>query len=257
MKRRCRLWVLTLATLAGCGGGGGGSSGGIAAPATPLPTPTPNPAIAPVTADLQGIWESSSAGVKTSAVVMPDGQTWLVQSQASVDIDLVIAKLEASGTGYSSGFIGSGKRYLLGTSTVGTIDLNAGKTAASSLSLTLTTAGVTETYAMGYQSRYDTAAILADHAGDWTATSGPGRLTWHITATGILSGTGTTGCSYAGQIRLRAEAKAVVDLIVAEQCADKSLQLAGIALLSADKRSATLAMTTTDGVTAWLLAMAH
>jgi hypothetical protein len=253
MKRLCRLWVLTLATLAGCGGGG--SSGGIAAPATPLPTP--NPAIAPVTADLQGIWESSNAGIKTSAVVLPDGQTWLAQSQASVDIDLVIAKLEASGTGYSSGFIGSGKRYLLGTSTVGTIDLNAGKTAASSLSLTLTTAGVTETYAMSYQSRYDTAATLADHAGDWTATSGPGRLTWHITATGILSGTGSTGCSYAGQIKLRAEAKAVVDLIVAEQCADKSRQLAGIALLSANKRSATLAMTTTDGVTAWLLAMAR
>ena len=247
MKRRCRLWVLTLATLAGCGGGG--SSRGIAAPATPLPTP--NPAIARVTEDLQGIWESSNAGVETSAVVLPDGQTWLVQSQAS----LVIAKLEASGSGYSSGFIGSGKRYLLGTSTVGTIDLNAGKTAASSLSLTLTTAGVTETYAMGYQSRYDTAAILADHAGDWTATSGPGRLTWHITATGILSGTGSTGCSYAGQIKLRAEAKAVVDLIVAEQCADKLRQLAGIALLHPDKRSATLAMTTTDGVTAWLLAM--
>ena len=257
MKRLCRLWVLTLATLAGCGGGG--SSGGIAAPATPLPTPTPtpNPAIAAVTADLQGIWESSSAGVKTSAVVLPDGQTWLAQSQASVDIDLVIAKLEASGSGYSSGFIGSGKRYLLGTSTVGTIDLNAGKTAASSLSLTLTTAGVTETYAMGYQSRYDTAAILADHAGDWTATSGPGRLTWHITATGIISGTGSTGCSYAGQIKLRAEAKAVVDLIVAEQCADKSVKLAGIALLHPDKRIAILAMTTTDGVTAWLLAMAR
>ena len=249
MKRLCRLWVLTLATLAGCGGGG--SSGGIAAPATPLPTPTPSPAIARVTEDLQGIWESSNAGVETSAVVLPDGQTWLVQSQAS----LVIAKLEASGSGYSSGFIGSGKRYLLGTSTVGTIDLNAGKTAASSLSLTLTTAGVTETYAMGYQSRYDTAAILADHAGDWTATSGPGRLTWHITATGILSGTGSTGCSYAGQIKLRAEAKAVVDLIVAEQCADKLRQLAGIALLHPDKPSATLAMTTTDGVTAWLLAM--
>ena len=251
MKRLCRLWVLTLATLAGCGGGG--SSGGIAVPATPLPTPTPSPAIAQVTADLQGIWESSSAGVKTSAVVLPDGQTWLMQSQAS----LVIAKLEASGTGYSSGFIGSGKRYLLGTSTVGTIDLNAGKTAASSLSLTLTTAGVTETYAMSYQSRYDTAATLADHAGDWTATSGPGRLTWHITATGILSGTGSTGCSYAGQIKLRAEAKAVVDLIVAEQCADKSRQLAGIALLHPDKRIAILAMTTTDGVTAWLLAMAR
>ena len=249
MKRLCRLWVLTLATLAGCGGGG--SSGGIAAPATPLPTPTPSPAIARVTEDLQGIWEGSNAGIKTSAVVLPDGQTWLVQSQAS----LVIAKLEASGSGYSSGFIGSGKRYLLGTSTVGTIDLNAGKTAASSLSLTLTTAGVTETYAMSYQSRYDTAATLADHAGDWTATSGPGRLTWHITATGILSGTGSTGCSYAGQIKLRAEAKAVVDLIVAEQCADKLRQLAGIALLHPDKRSATLAMTTTDGVTAWLLAM--
>ena len=251
MKRLCRLWVLTLATLAGCGGGGGG----IAAPATPLPTTSP--AIGPVSADLQGIWESSSAGIKTSAVVMPDGQTWLAQSQASGDIDLVIAKLEASGSGYSSGFIGSGKRYLLGTSTVGTIDLNASKTATSSLSLTLTNAGVTETYAMGYQGRYDTAATLADHAGDWTATSGPGTLNWHITATGILSGTGSTGCSYAGQIKLRAEAKAVVDLIVAEQCADKSLQLAGIALLHPDKRSATLAMTTTDGATAWLLAMAR
>jgi len=255
MKRRCRLWLLTLATLAGCGGGG--ASGGIAAPATPLPTPTTSPAIAPATADLQGIWESSGAGVKTSAVVLPDGQTWLAQSQASGDIDLVIAKLEASGSGYSSAFIGSGKRYLLGTSTVGTIDLNADKTASSSLSMTLTTAGVTETYAMGYQSRYGTAATLAEHAGDWTVRSGPGTLNWHITATGMLSGTGSTGCSYAGQIKLRAEAKAVVDLIVAEQCAGKSLQLAGIALLSADKRSATLAMATTDGVTAWLLAMTH
>ena len=245
MKRLYRLRILTLACLVGCGGGGGS----IEAPVTP----PPSPAIAPVTAVLQGIWESSSPGVKTSAVVLPDGQTWLAQSQANVDVDLVIAKLEASGNG--SGFIGSGKRYLLRTTTVGTIDLNAGKTATSSLSLTLTTAGVTETYAMGYQSRYDAAATLADYAGDWTGASGPGTLNWHITAAGILSGNGSTGCTYAGQIRLRAEAKAVVDLIVAELCAGNSLSLAGIALLSADKRSASLAMTTTDGVTAWLLAI--
>ena len=165
MKRLCRLGALTLATLAGCGGGGGS---GIEVPATP----TPSPARTLVTADMQGIWETSSAGLKTSAVVLPDGQTWLVRSQASGDIDLAVAKLEPS----SSGFVGSGKRYLLGTATAYTIELNASVAAKSTLSLSMTTGGVTDTHAMIYQSRYDSPATLADYAGDWSGKSGPGTL---------------------------------------------------------------------------------
>jgi hypothetical protein len=260
MSRHCRLWGWLLATLAGCGGGGSvggnvGGNAGIAEPAPPMSTQSP--VITPATANLQGIWESSSAGVKTSAVVLPNGQTWLVQRHVNGDIDLVIAELEASGEGYSSAFIGSGKRYQLGTTVVGAVDLNAGKTASSNLSMTWTTTGVTEIVEMGYQNRYDAAATLADHAGDWIGKPGPGALNWHITATGLLSGSSSTGCTYVGQIKLRAEAKAVVDVSLAEQCAGKSTQLAGIALLSADQRSATLAMTTVDGLTAWLLAMTH
>ena len=59
--------------------------------------------------------------------------------------------------------------------------------------------------ALAWRARYDTSASLAGLAGAWGATISAGTLRWSIDADGHISGTRTTGCTYTGQLSLRAE----------------------------------------------------
>jgi hypothetical protein len=120
-----------------------------------------------------------------------------------------------------------------------------------------TAAGQPEAYSLVYQGRYDTPAALADFAGNWQAMLGPGRVDWVFSATGALTGTRTTGCTYTGQLTLRPELKAVVDVAVLEDCAGTTASLRGVAALSEDKSRIGMATTTTDGATAVVLSLAH
>lgn len=71
-------------------------------------------------------------------------------------------------------------------------------------------------------------------------------MNWGITAAGVLSGTRTTGCTYTGQLSLRAEQKAVLDVVVAETCAGAITQLSGVAPKSEDKLGITMMMANAD-----------
>ncbi|MGV8893905.1 MAG: hypothetical protein ACOH2K_13375 [Burkholderiaceae bacterium] len=158
----------------------------------------------------------------SSTIVLPNGQLWSVVSSAGVT-RLVKAKLAAQ----TADFSGSGKNYTLVSSSAA-CSVSATATATviekASLSGTLTTIGSKpEAYALAYQRRYDTPAALADFASNWQATLGPGTVNWSINATGALTGTRTTGCTY--QLILRSERKAVVDVAATENCSGTLVQL--------------------------------
>jgi len=192
---------------------------------------------------LQGIWRSPAGAASTlSAVAMPDGKIWALVSDAS-SIRVIKGDFAVQG----NTFLASGKSFTLGTSTIASTSLTATVLAKTSLSGTITTASLTENYSLAYQTRYDTAATLADFAGAWKATLGPGTVNWAVTAAGALTGTRTTGCTYTGLLSLRAEQKAVVDVTITETCGGAVTQVSGVVVKSEDKLGINMMMTNADG----------
>lgn len=228
--------VLVL-TLAACGGS---PSSDPLSTSTPTPTPTPTPTLS--VSSLQGIWRSPTGAPSTlSAVLLPDGKVWALISNAS-STRVVKGSFAVQGSAY----LASGKSFTLGTTASTTTSLTATVLEKTSLSGVISADGLAENYSLAYQARYDTAAVLADFAGVWSATLGPGTVNWTLGSTGGITGTRTTGCTYAGQLSLRAEQKAVVDVAVVENCAGAITQLAGVAVKSEDKTGITMLMTNAD-----------
>lgn len=218
--------VLALA-LAGCGGGGsdsadngGGNGGGNnnGGGSTTLPT-----------SQLQGLWQSpAGTSPAISAIVLPDGKMWAVATA-----DGKVRVLKAGLNGQTANFTGRGKSYLLGTSTVTDGGITATVVEKSSLTGTITPdGGAGEPFSLAYQARYDTAATLSQFAGAWRDVQGPGAQNWNITTGGALTGTRTTGCTYAGQLSERPERKAVVDVTMTEDCSGTRVRLYGVATLN-------------------------
>ncbi len=213
---------------------------------------------APAIGALQGIWQSTTGSgataSSTSVIVLPDGLLWAVLADAS-STRLIKASLATQG----SAFGGTGKSYTLGAAGSSSAAITANAVAKTSLSGSISTATTSgtqlDTVSLTYQSRYDTAAVLADFAGNWQAMLGSGRTNWTITSTGTISGSRTTGCTYSGQISLRAEAKAVTDAAVTETCAGTVIQLQGVATLSADKALISMALSTADEASGLVLGL--
>ena len=227
--------------LTGCGGGGGSSA--------PVATP---PA---ATAVLQGLWQSpTGAANNLSAVALPDGKLWVLASSGNTT-RLIKATLAQQ----TSGFGGNGKSYTLGSNAASvSASVTASVVEKSSMTGTLSlTGGQPETFALTYQTRYDTAAVLADFAGSWQATLGPGIVNWTLASTGALTGTRTTGCTYTGQLSLRSESKAVVDAVVTETCASATTELSGVAVLTSDKSRIIMMLATADEVTGVAVSLGH
>ena len=235
--------------LAACGGGGGGST-------APAPTPTPTPLSTTV---LQGLWQSTAAGTTTTAaIVLPDGRMW----QASTDTSkspTVTRLVKASISGQSGSYTGAAKRYVLDDTGAAPASATVGATLVEKVSLnnTVTATGATDAYSLAYLSRYDTPAALADFAGNWNATLGAGVVNWSITGAGVLSGSWTTGCTFAGQLSLRAEAKAVVETAITETCGGAVRVLQGVGALTADKSHFTVFMTSSDEASASVISLGH
>jgi len=257
MKPIHQLKIVAAATLAlalaACGGGGGASSSSSSSASAPAPAPTPTPTPVVSIATAQGIWQSAAgAAASVSAVVLPDGQLWSIVADAGA-VRMIKASLAVQGAGFG----GSGTSYTLGGAAAGAT-LSGSALEKTSLNGSIVSAGQTDALALAYQSRYDSAAVLADVAGTWQATLGPGVVNWSVDATGALTGTRTTGCTYTGQLSLRAERKAVLDAAVTEHCAGApALALAGVALQSGDQANLVLLMTSADGATGVAVNLAH
>jgi hypothetical protein len=220
-------------TLVACGG---------SPSSDPAPTPTPTPTPTLSLSSLQGIWRSPAGAASTlSAVALPDGKVWALISNAS-STRVIKGSFAVQGNAY----LASGKSFTLGTTTSSTASLTATVLEKTSLSGVITSDGLAENYSLAYQSRYDTPAALADFVGAWSATLGLGTVNWTFGTAGVMTGTRTTGCTYAGQLSLRAEQKAVADVAVTETCAGAITQLAGVAVKSEDKAGITMLMTNAD-----------
>lgn len=243
-------WVCALLSallLAGCGG----NVSETAPPVTPEPTPTPT------LAALQGIWQSAAGdATSTSAIVLPDGHLWAVQvngTGASTTTRVLKATLAVQGNGYNA----TGKSYTLGgsTSAPATVPVAASVVEKTRLDVRVGAEASTQTLSLAWQSRYDTSASLAGFAGAWSATVGPGTVRWSIDEQGRVTGLRTTGCTYTGQLALRPERKAVVDVSVQEDCAGARTQLDGVATLQPELGRLSMVMTTADEAQAVVLGL--
>ena len=184
-----------------------------------------------------------------SAIVLIDGKIWALAGNNSTS-QLLRGEFDAPG-----GLLkGSGRNYTLGTipTVHENISLAASVIQKTSLNVTVT-ASTPVAYNLAYQSRYDTAAALTDFAAIAWKTPLPSNvvLTWLIDSSGKIAGTSSTGCSYDGQLSLRAEAKAVVDAAVTQTClgkavvADQIRNFNGVAVRTAGSTAGMVMMLTT------------
>lgn len=223
--------LLATAFLLACGGGGGGGDGGVNPP-PPLPT---DPAAA------QGFWSGQiDAQTTVSAVLLPDGSAWNVVRSGPTAT--VLAR--GTTTVLGNAFTVMGQGYNLAGGVPGPYMING--TLASKATLTVSGQAST-TYTLAYNKFYETPARLSDVAGRWNASFGSGsvQLALDFSATGTLSGSSSTGCSYSGSVVPHPASIAVFNLNLAETCpGTPAQQFAGIATLNEARTQLSAAFTT-------------
>jgi hypothetical protein len=236
--------VMACAALSACSGGSGGGATdvGVGNPTTPVATPA-----AVKLADAQGFWSATlSATSSASAVILPNGQAWVVYQTGSTITALAQATLSLNGTTYTS----SGKYYSLPAGAVQDYSFSGNLIAGSpgTLANSVTVGSGTPTAVIWtYSKTYETPAVQGSVQGRWSGQQGADSLLWDIDAAGKLAGTSTTGCTYSGSITPNANPVAVLDVALTENCAGASKTLSGIATLNAAKTGMSLAYTTGAG----------
>lgn len=218
------LSVLLAATLTACGSGGGGDS-----------------SVSGPSAQVQGRWATAAGSTPAyTAVGVPasnaSATVWVLANDASR-----LAKVTVQDSGALTG-----KAYALGQSTAAIAITGQWSTpAAKSIALTGVTSG---TLTFAQTDALTAAAVQADAAGNWTATTGGGArtVTWTVAASGAVSGSSTTGCTYSGTLAAMANASAYT-AAVREACADGVIsQYSGIATLNPAKNALSMVATSAD-----------
>lgn len=247
-NKRFLLEVLTSSVmalgLAGCGSGGGG--GGEAAPAPP---PTPAPPAAP--SSVQGFWSGAlDASNSASAVILDSGDAWIVFQANVGGVNTTTGFSRSALTVTGNTYAGSGSNYRLADNSVQTFSASGTILGSTNLQATFVTGSQAPVgpVSLTYDRSYLTPASAADAAGRWRSTfnSGASVLTLDVAAGGGLSGSSTTGCSYAGSLVPRAGGVAVFDLVLNETCLSGTSNLTGIGTINAAKTSLFLAFTNAD-----------
>lgn len=206
---------------------------------------------------MQGRWLTSTGVTPArTAIVLPgaEGSTevWLLASDLSS-----VSRLQLSTSGID-GVSASGKSYRLPSSAtnVGQSVSDSGTANLSNNSLSLNSGALLLTRS----DALTTASNLADVVGNWSASVGGQTATLRlaVAANGVLSGSGSTGCSYSGSLSARGDATAY-DARLSEVCSSGTTAFAGIATYRAVQGSTpavlTLVMTTTDAAQAQALVL--
>jgi hypothetical protein len=206
--------------------------------------------------NLQGIWGTGVVGgFPASAVVLSNGSAWVVVNPITTPIQMYAVALQ----GTASAYAGSGKQYISGSQAVPTVvafAVNAAAAVKTTLTGTITPSGLDpQAFNFLYDARYDTPASLADMNGTWTGnrSNNSVAVTWSVNASGVLSGSSTSGCGYAGTVAVHSVPVpvGVFDLTLSETCTNLGVSatkdFAGIVTLSADKTKANFAFTTSSG----------
>lgn len=245
--------LVLAAALTACGGGG--TDAGAGAPATPT-TPTTPAAPAVKLADAQGFWSATaSATSSASAVILPNGQAWVVYQTGGAITALAQATLSLNGATFTS----VGKHYSLPAGAVQDYNFSGNLTVAGAGTLTNSVtigSGTPAALTWTYNKTYETPAVPSSVQGRWSGKQGADSLVWDIDAAGSLAGTSTTGCTYGGTITPNANPVAVLDVAIGETCAGASKTLTGIATLNAAKTGMSLAYTTGAGTQGGVVVLA-
>ena len=193
----------------------------------------------------KGFWGGTTGTVTTSAIVLANGDAWFVFIESGVTSRFARLQVAAAGTNFSSS---TGNQYLLQTGTKETAAATGTFSEKSTLSADITATSVPTTLTnLAFNPRYETAALQADATGSWTGSFGgnSSSRTMNIAATGALTGTSTTGCSYSGTMLPRPADPAVFDVNFTETCVVGSpTVLSGIATVNAAKTALSMAVTT-------------
>ena len=224
------------ALLSGCGGGGGGDEEGPSGPVIPASL-----------AAVQGFWGGPlDASTTGQAVVLPDGNVWLVvQSGNTV---LAVGRAQAVITPAGASATGNTTEMASGLSQPLTMTASS-VVAKHTVTGTVTARQATNNVSWTYSTTYDTPLLLADVAGQWTGTASQQQvgITLDISAAGVLPGSSTTGCSYSGALAKMQQAVAVLSAHLTETCAGASNTFNGIATVNEAKNRASLVLGTAAG----------
>lgn len=217
--------ALLLAGLGACGGGGpdAGSGGG---------SVSPPPGQVPLLSDTNGLWSGSNA----SAVVLPDGQAWLVSHANPAAPVLVRVDLAFGPDGRS--LAGSGPAYVVGSDAPPTTQTVIGGSVIKARNLTLNTAGTPALQlALSYDSHYETPARTADLGGNWRIVGAApgGQFTFDLQGRLLAGSVSGTGCSYSGNLRPHQQPINVFLVQVVETCGNTATEWQGVATLDASR----------------------
>ena len=222
--------IISLTQLIGCGGGGGGGG---------------DNTVVPAQSAMKGLWTGSEGTTSTSAIVLANGEAWVVFQESGITTRFARLQTQTSGTSFSS----TGTQYKLQTSTTETASSTGTFANKTSITGIMTTASGNTNLVLAYDPRYETPATLNDAVGSWTGSfdNGSGSRTMNVAATGALTGSSTTGCTYAGTVQPRTADPALFDLSFTETCVvGGSSSFSGIATVNAAKTGISFAVTTAD-----------
>lgn len=194
---------------------------------------------------LKGFWAGTQGTSSTQAIILANGDTWMVFMDAGVATRFARLQTTASGSSFSS--TGNQYKLLTGTTEAATASGTFGE--KTTISGTMFATSGTSSLNLVYDIRYDTTASLNDAIGSWRGSYGGGTssLIMTIAATGVLNGSSTTGCSYSGSLQPRSADPAVFDVRFTETClATVAKNLEGITTINAAKTGISFAVTTAD-----------
>lgn len=226
------IMVVTQTMLVGCGGGDGGT----------IPE-------LPVAKTSKGLWVGRQGTTNTSAIVLANGEAWLVFQESGTTTRFARIQTQTAG----STFRGIGNQYLLQSGNVETASISGTFVDKSNFSGSMTAGGngSKTDFILAYDGQYDKPASLSDAVGTWSGSFGGGTRTLTVAATtGALTGSSTTGCNYSGELQIRAADPALFDVSFTESCPTAnpptSTFLSGIATVNAAKNALSFAVTTND-----------
>jgi hypothetical protein len=226
--------LLCLTQTFGCGSDGENN--------TTIITPSSN------SASMKGVWVGRQGAVTTSAVVLADGDSWMVFQESGVTSRFAHIKMTSNGNSFG----GSGKLYSLATGTSDIISAGGAFVEKQSLSAIIKAENNinpidTTKFELAYDTQYETTANINDLNGSWKGTSDNKSASRTMTITaGAVTGTSTTGCTYTGTVKNRITDKALFDLGLTETCQGTSNTFTGIATVNAAKSGVSFTASTTD-----------
>lgn len=222
MNKKLALAAVAALVLTACGGGGGGGGGGTAS-------------------NVAGLWNgTTSTGRSVSALTFQDGTVWALYSPIG-NPGYIAGAVQANGSVSGATIAGTGADYNLegGGITAGTITATVNPKTSISGGVT---AGSTITFSGTYSSAFEQTPSLSALAGTFTGTGvvsgGSESATVTLAASGALTGSSASGCTFTGTAAPRTDGNAF-NLTVTfggGPCALGTQAVTGIAYFDASER---------------------